>query len=236
MRVLVAEDELHTRRALVRVVAQYDPAIQVDVAEDGDAAYALLCKKRYDLLLSDIRMPGQDGLQLSHRVVEERLADCVVLLTGYAEFQYALEALRIGVRDYLLKPVDTDKLYAILGSLRTAAAPKYGDALADTLAAYIVNNLDQRINIAEYCRDTLYMHPAYVSRHYKQVTGETIIATIQRLRMDRGFTLLRKSQFTISEIAQRCGYTDMSLFTQTFRKTFGMSPKECRKQGESGNA
>ncbi|MDR0396595.1 MAG: response regulator [Oscillospiraceae bacterium] len=234
MRILIAEDELYAREALIRVVRDYDPTVQIETAEDGDAAYAILCAKRYDLLLSDIRMPGLGGLALSRRAVNERLVDCVVLLTSFAEFKYVLEALRIGVRDYLLKPVDTEKLYAILDSLRAASAPKYGDALADTISTYILNNLDQKINISSYCRDTLFMHPVYVSRRYKQVTGETIMAAIQRLRMDRGFTLLRKSQLAIPEIARRCGYADASQFAQTFRKTFGLTPRECRDQVELG--
>ncbi len=214
----------------MNIILQYDPSILIDEASEGDEAFLLLSDFRYDLLLTDIRMPGMNGLKLGAYALDNDRADSVVILTGYADFGFALEALRIGVTDYLLKPVDAESLYHILDTIEDSAAPKYEDELVDRLVTLIRHSLDRKIRIADLCREHLFLHPAYVSRYYKQVTGETIIATIQRLRMERGMQLLKNSQLTISEVAARCGYGEASAFSQLFKRRYGMTPKELRQE------
>lgn len=228
MRILIAEDEHYSRKALRQLLTRFDPAFIIDEAEDGDEANALLELRRYDLMICDIRMPGMDGLMVSSRAIRANRADNVVLLTGYAEFHYAIEALHIGVRDYLLKPVDTTKLYEILDSIQGERPKKYQDETVDKLIRYLQDHYDEKLSISEVCRSELYLHPAYVSRHYKKVTGETIIATLQRIRMNRAFLLLTRTQSSVSKIGELCGYAETSTFIQAFRKTYGMTPLEFR--------
>lgn len=230
MRILVVEDEQYSRKALVRLLERFDPAFLIDEARDGDEANAMLEANHYDLSICDIRIPVVDGLSVSRRALEQGFVDHVVLLTGFAEFNYALEALHIGVRDYLLKPVDTDKLYGILESILDLHYPKYNDTVVDTLNTYIQRNLASKINIADFCRTHLFMHPAYVSRYYKKVTGETIMATLQKLRMERAFHLLTKTKLSVTDVGERCGYSDASIFINTFRKAYGKTPLELRSQ------
>lgn len=228
MRILLAEDEHYARKALIGQLERFDPSLSIAEAKDGDEANALLSLERFNLLLCDIRMPVVDGLHVSRGALEAGRADHVVLLTGYAEFSYALEALRIGVRDLLLKPVETDKLYSILESIRETQSPKIGDAIVDSLNTYIRHNLSDKLSIADICRNHLFLSPAYVSRHYRRVTGETIIAVVQRLRMEKAMSLLVKTQLSVSGISERCGYGDASVFIGTFKKAYGMTPLEFR--------
>ena len=74
-------------------------------AENGLEALEILKKKRIDIVISDIKMPGLSGLELAEYVSKNNLDTAVVLLTGFSEFEYAQKALRNGVLDYMLKPL-----------------------------------------------------------------------------------------------------------------------------------
>lgn len=86
----------------------------VGKAEDGDAGWELVQKCRPDIILSDIKMPEMDGLELSARVKELYPETQIILLTGYDDFEFAQQALRIGVVEYLLKPINFKELHAVV--------------------------------------------------------------------------------------------------------------------------
>lgn len=109
-RILVIDDEELLRHTLVRVLrrAGYD----VVMAGEGHEALRLLAENGFDLVYLDIRLPGMDGLQILKGIRENEGKMPVVLLTAYGSLQTALEALRLGATDYLLKPVDPEVLVA----------------------------------------------------------------------------------------------------------------------------
>jgi two-component system response regulator YesN len=120
--VLIADDEPKIRRGLTQLLASHAQEFTVvGEAEDGERALEMISACRPDLLLVDIRMPFVDGLELIGRLVaaegENNLR--VVVISGHDEFDYARQALGLGVFDFLLKPVDEDVL---IGTLRRAAA------------------------------------------------------------------------------------------------------------------
>ena len=81
-----------------------------DACSDGELAYPLIQKTKPDILITDIRMPFMDGLELS-RLVKQELPDIkIMILSGYDEFEYAKEAIKIGITDYLVKPISGAKL------------------------------------------------------------------------------------------------------------------------------
>ena len=115
IRIFLVEDEVIIRNGIKRSIdweaEGYDFAGE---ASDGELAYPLILKEKPDILITDIRMPFMDGLELS-RLVKEKLPDIqILLLTGFEEFEYAKEAIRIGVTEYLLKPISSAKLLEVL--------------------------------------------------------------------------------------------------------------------------
>lgn len=108
--ILVIDDEEILRRTLARVLrkAGYD----VSMAGDGHEALRLLRENNFDLVYLDIRLPGMDGLQILRGIRQDDARMPVVLLTAYGSLQTALEALRLGATDYLLKPIDPEVLVA----------------------------------------------------------------------------------------------------------------------------
>jgi two-component system response regulator YesN len=120
--VLIADDEPKIRRGLTQLLdAHRDEFTVVGEAEDGEVALGLAGVHKPDLFLIDIRMPFVDGLELIGRLFAQQAAAAirVIVISGHDEFDYARQALTLGVFDYLLKPVDEPLL---LSALRRAAA------------------------------------------------------------------------------------------------------------------
>lgn len=118
--VLVAEDEFEVREAIVSGTDWAGLGFQVtDSAENGQEAWELFAKGVPDLLLTDIRMPFMDGLQLAERVKRQYPGTRVVILSGYDEFEYAQRALKLSVDEYVLKPFSSGDLANVLVKVRT---------------------------------------------------------------------------------------------------------------------
>lgn len=111
IKVIVAEDEYFARKVLVKMLRELDSDIEITgEAETGLEALALMQEKPADIVITDIRMPDMDGLELSKEISEKYPDTCVIIETGYAEFDYATKAIKYGVRDYLLKPIKKEEL------------------------------------------------------------------------------------------------------------------------------
>lgn len=106
--ILIADDELNAREGLKKALES--EFRRVDTAADGDEAYERLVKTNYDLLITDVRMPGIDGITLLKKAREENLIANVIVLTAYGDIKMAVDAMRSGAYNYLTKPVDLDEL------------------------------------------------------------------------------------------------------------------------------
>ncbi|MCI9411009.1 MAG: response regulator [Eubacterium sp.] len=111
MKVFLVEDEIIMREGIRNNIDWEKEGFEfVGEASDGELAYPLIQDSKPDILITDIRMPFMDGLELSRRVKEEMPDIKIIILSGYDEFEYAREGIRIGITEYLLKPIDGNKL------------------------------------------------------------------------------------------------------------------------------
>jgi two-component system response regulator YesN len=109
--VLIVDDEPWVAYGLTHLIDWESLGFHIiGEAHDGLTALAIIKDKRPQLIISDIRMPGLDGLELLEQIKINELDAKVILVSGYAEFEYAQKALRLGAYDYLLKQVDRQKL------------------------------------------------------------------------------------------------------------------------------
>jgi len=108
---LIADDEAAIRNGLSTVVPweQFGITI-VGTAEDGREAYEIIKTCNPDIVITDIRMPGMDGLQLMEQVKKEKLQTNFIILSGYGDFKYAQKAIQLGAKNYFLKPIKIDEL------------------------------------------------------------------------------------------------------------------------------
>ena len=111
LKVFLVEDEVVMRNGIKNNIPWEQEGFEfVGEASDGELAYPLIKKEKPDILITDIRMPFMDGLELSRLVKKELPQIKIIILSGYNEFDYAKTAISIGVTDYLLKPISSAKL------------------------------------------------------------------------------------------------------------------------------
>ena len=251
LHILLVDDEYYLRQTLVRRIGELGSEFRVEEeAENGQEALKLLKEKDIQLVITDIRMPVMDGLELSRKIQELYPDILTIILTGYADFSYAREALRYGVFDYLLKPVDPESLENVLNraSLRlrndvelsledTADLSSSGNLSAkesvDQAIAYMRLHYMEDIDIGTMA-EKLGFHSAYLTKLFNRYAGESPLKYLTSIRIHEAKKLLKDPSLTISAVGERVGYPDQFHFSKTFRKATGMNPSAFRKQSEEG--
>ena len=137
LKVLLADDEIRTLRHLMAAVPWGQLGLEVcGTASNGKEALDFIERNPVDILITDIRMPEMDGLELCQRVREKHRELAIILLTGYADFEYARRGIELQVTDYCLKPIDIEQLTV---TLRRAVHQEFSrvssrsDALLDVI-------------------------------------------------------------------------------------------------------
>ena len=112
---VIVDDELKICQ-LIRCLGDWEKlGIEIiDICQDGETAVESILRNRPDIVLTDIRMPVYDGLEIISQVRERELDTSFIVISGYRQFEYARQALKYGVVDFLVKPIDQDDLNAAL--------------------------------------------------------------------------------------------------------------------------
>lgn len=215
----------------------------IKLAADGQEAFDfMLGDERVDVILCDIMMPVVSGMELLEMMEESGMSGVkVVLLSGYREFEYAHKAIRFGVRDYLLKPTKYKELYATFSKLkqeldeeaRLAQPPAPEVPAGDT---GVINQLKSliyeqyRTLSLQQAADIVHMNPYYLSRLFKQKTGQNFYELLLKVRMDAAAELLTGSDYRIYEISEMVGYKNQKSFLKIFKRFYGMNPTDYRRE------
>ena len=118
-KVLIVDDEMPALRYLQTIVEKYAPGFEIaESCINGEAALAHLRREHIDLLITDISMPAMDGITLALRAREQQPDIHIIIVTGYADFEYAKGAIQASVDDYILKPVSVSQMKDTLDKLR----------------------------------------------------------------------------------------------------------------------
>lgn len=107
-RILMVDDEMIIRKTLALKLSE--EGFDVSTAESGEKAIAMLKEESFDLIITDLMMEGPDGIQVLKQAKKSSQNTAVIILTGYGDLTSAVDALRLGADDYLLKPCDTNEL------------------------------------------------------------------------------------------------------------------------------
>ena len=251
---LIVEDEPLMREYLMLHLTSIHGMWKTEgCARDGLEALALLKARPFDLVITDIKMPHMDGLELADYIHVNHPGTDVIILTGYSEFDYARAAVRANAADYLLKPLQDVELHKALSKLAAkrmaadsvpAAAPVPAEAapkepaqddpgiLVQRARTYIRAHFTEPLSLNEVA-NTLAVNPAYLSSIFKSERGESYSKFILRLRMERAALLLRTySAGKVNDIALEVGYSSTKHFYSVFKDYFGVTPNEYRNQNK----
>lgn len=261
LRVLIADDEEVIRKGIASLVDWSSLGMElVGVAATGGEAYRLLLERQPEIVVTDIKMPEMDGLSLVARAAAEGIETVFVILSGYAEFEFARRAMRYGVRHYLLKPTDEVELSAVLRGIaaeiaangvdaagEAAAGPadlpggvpehhaSHAEEVVKRLAAYVQGHLDHEgLTLQWISENVVYFNPDYLGRLFKRVRGETFSQYLLRERIRAARRLLLEGDLKVSEVAREVGFgPNAQYFSQVFKHHTGVTPREYRVAGRT---
>ena len=247
--VLLVEDEQLVREELASATPwkELDLELVATAADglDGEAKIQLL---NPDIVITDIRLPGQDGLQmLSHTPVSH-----AVILSGYTDFGYTQTAIRLGVFDYLQKPIDPDQLEATLKSLVQRMKEEDQDLIRlkstrhqetdneliplprtvnnhiiNSAIGYIASNFSRPVGLQE-AASYLALSESHLSRLFKEETGLNFLQYLNAWRINKAAQMMKDPRKNISEIATGCGFPTPGYFAKIFKRFSGYTPTQYR--------
>ena len=254
IQVLIVDDDVHSTEGVRQAVNWTDYSIAaVFTANSMKQACRILKGQKIDILFLDIEMPKGSGFELLEWARENGYQPVVTMLTSYASFPYAQQAIRYRCLSYLLKPSSMEELSQAVSKavqevqrLRThdeehTMASRYqeelgfglsepesdGQRVVKKVKQYVKENLAEDIgrdDVAKAC----FLSPDYVSRVFRQETGIKLSDYITEKRMELARRLLLTTDLSIGEIAGKSGYGNLAYFTKVFRIRNGVPPAEYR--------
>ena len=240
-RILLADDERGIAEGLSVLLMQTgEPWEIVGIAEDGEQGIRMVHDLHPDIVITDVRMPVMDGLSMIRALNAEGASCRFIILSGYADFAYAQQAIRLGVRSYVTKPVDEDELADSIRELlreqetdtETVQAVEKTPAkrdVFDRLLDYIREHFNEDITQQELS-ERFFLNPVYISQLFRRRTGMTYQNYLTRLRIDRARQYLEETDLMVYEISEKVGYSDTAYFSRVFEKTVGIRPTDYRKK------
>ena len=244
--ILVVDDEPNSRMGVSYALQEWGQGgVAVETAENGMKAMEIIRARRVDLLVTDIRMPVMDGLALIELLREEQRRIKSILLSGYAEFEYAQQGLRLGALDYLLKPVQQDQLIRTVetalrsdprGETDESSDSGDSDAMVNIgnenvrkALEFIHQSIREPLTIKEVARQ-VHLNPSYLSVLFKEEVGVPFSDYMTQYRIRKAKQLLLETSAGLDEISEHIGYQTTSYFIKTFKKLESMTPNEYRNR------
>lgn len=202
-------------------------------AADGLEAVEIVEEKQPDILIIDINLPILSGLKVIRKLKDTVPGLDIIVISGYDDFKYCQEALKLQVADYLLKPIDYEELGEIIEALREKRAEKRpeeilytGDSrLISRVIGYIREHAAEEISLDILSRE-FHVGAAYISKKFKQETGRNYYEYLTGIRMEQAKELLRGTDRTVTEVAELVGFRDYRVFSKSFKEREGMTPRE----------
>ena len=242
-KVVLIDDESIITEGLRKVVDWTAHNCQVAaLAQDAVSGAQAIRRYRPDILFTDIKMPGEDGLTMLAGLKGEFPRMQIAVLTGYRDFEYAQRAIRLGVSRFLLKPSKMEELLEALEYMTsvldrlpaTEEEPELqpGDEdpnsfLARQAQAYITEHFAQRLSLQDVA-DHCYVSQWHLSKLFNKCLGQSFYDLLNAVRIRQAKRLMADPALRISEVAEQVGYADTAHFSRVFKKLEGVSAGEWR--------
>ncbi|NOU74678.1 response regulator [Paenibacillus sp. LMG 31458] len=249
-RAIVVDDEVWIREGIQNNLDWSSLNIQlVGVFENGLDAWEYLESHDVQIIISDIRMPEMSGLEMATRLMSlsRPYPTKIFFLSGYDDFKYVQEAIRLGAIDYLMKPIGIEELTRVLQRGKSEwdhwvkanrhNQPKLTiDNNEMPKSFQITNALDiiqtrftEELQLTDVA-DALFISPNYLSRLFRKEMGMPFQDYIGCLRIDHACKLLTTSVLKIYEVGELSGFSTARHFNDKFQKLKGISPGDYRRR------
>ena len=240
MRIVVIEDEYRIRQGLCQLIPKLSPDFELaGSAENGYDGMYLIKEQLPDVAVCDVAMKVMDGLSMIRQLRDLDISCTYLILSGYSEFEYAREAIHLGVAGYLLKPVIPGELKEALlkieEKLRGDVHPEKDSRerrysyLVEAAMEEIAKRYQLGVSLNEVAA-SLRISPEYLSSVFARETGENFVSYLRRYRIEKACQLIRNSNKKMYEIAFLTGFENPQYFSSVFKSVTGMTPKSYMAQ------
>lgn len=235
-KVMIADDENYMLEAMENLIDWKKMNCQlVYKAGNGQVLLEQIKKNPPDIIITDIKMPLVSGIEVAKYVYEHMLPAKVIILSAYADFQYAQEAIKYDVCGYIIKTSVIEMLPGMIqkavGKLSAPALEvekdneeQFSDDILGRLQKYISEHYMDKLSLTQIANE-IHANGSYLSRLYKTKTGQNLFDVINKMKLEKAKEYMSQGK-RIYEIAQMVGFDDVSYFSRVFRKYEGCSPRE----------
>ena len=248
-RVLIVEDEDIIRKGLAYTMDWTSmDCVVVGEAANGKEGIEKIVELKPDIVITDIMMPFVDGIEMIRQTKDE-VDYKSIILTSYAEFTFAKQAIDLKVSDYLLKPVEEEDIKKAIDKIKpelqkekeinrlyekqnTGIQMEEYYIRAEKENPYVVQMLKiteqrymEKISV-ENIAEELQVSASYLSRKFKNATGLTYLDFLNQYRIRQAIKLLETGKYKVYEVSDMTGFTDYKHFSAVFRRYTNQSPSE----------
>lgn len=245
MRILIVEDNNNLRNFMLTALQE---TFDVSVAVDGVQAWDIISRQMLDLVISDVMMPNRDGFELCRLIKStyETSHIPVVLLTFLTGKAQQLQGLGLGADDYLTKPFDmtllVQRVISIIQNRKTVrekalklfdrnnVTPLLSNELNDKFVKKAVEVIHTNLANPDFGKDdfaaAMNVSSSLLYKKIKALTDQSPIDFIKAVRLNYAMELLQTRKYTITEVSDKCGFTDAHYFSIVFKKHFGKLPSQ----------
>lgn len=236
MNILVVDDEPLIAEGICYMIQKMDIDYEVvDFALSAEQALKKLEDQSFDFCFSDISMPDMDGLELIRLCKEKHLCKNYCIISGYADFEYARKAIRLGVKDYLLKPVDKDIILEMLQrfdlsnrirvNMKSIDNPYVKEMLNILSVEYMYN-----ISLSDVA-GKININVDYAGRLFKAYTNFNFSEYLNRYRLEKIINKIKDDPSSnFEQLAVSNGFFEIRNFYRVFKRIFNITPGEYRKK------
>lgn len=242
-KIVIIDDEPIIVEGLARTMPWNEwECLVAGTAYDGVEGQRLIRNVKPNLVITDISMPGMNGLNMIARLKAEFPDMEISILTGFREFEYAQKAIKLGVTRLILKPSTISEIEEAVTTMisnlknkniRTESEETESNSVNSFIVKnalkYIQENYTRKITLAEVA-DRTYVSQWYLSKLLNKHTGKSFSDILNQIRISVAKDLLKNPSMRIGSIAEEVGFIDIAHFSRVFKKFEGCSANEYRNK------
>lgn len=240
LKVVIIDDEPIIVEGLTRLVpwGKYQCTV-VASAYNGKEGLETIRREKPDILFSDIAMPGLDGLKMIAALKVEFPDMQICILTGYRDFDYCQQAIRLGVSRFLLKPSNMNELEEAVEAMSSVLLKKRpqqeelpeqntaGSFIVKNALQYMEEHYQEKISLSLVAEKT-FVSQWHLSKLLNKQEGKNFSEILNQIRIAHARELLKNPVYRIADISEMVGFTDVAHFSRVFKKIQGISANEYR--------
>lgn len=234
LRVLLVDDEIMIREGFKKLFDwEAHECVVVGEAADGMEAITKIDEEQPDIVIMDINIPIINGLKVIQLSRVKYPSMAFVIVSGYDDFSYCREALRLQITDYILKLVNYEEFGSCIDRLKNSL---YNNEVKEKpvvkkervitgITKYMQEHLSEDVSL-HILSEEFHLNSQYISQLFKNEIGVNFLTYLTNIRMEHAKKLLLSTSLSIAEVSEQSGYGDYRVFTKVFKKSEGITPSQ----------